>query len=127
MAGRIIRFFREYQFIFSLILTIIGIIGLIVGSSGMWFPNFDKGLLGFNDDLLEWSLYILLICFIVFIAGVWYLYTYLKNKKFIKDELKTNKRSEFLKKHNELANIVRHMPSKYQKMIKEKDEELNIK
>lgn len=130
MAGKITRFFREFQFIFSIILTIIGILGLIVGSSGIWFKEVDKVLFNLkkdDDPFFGWSIYILIIGFIVFIAGFYYLYKYLKNKKFIKDELKTNKRSELLKKHSELINIVRHMPSKYQKMLKEKEDELNIK
>lgn len=125
MAGRIVRFFREFQLIFSIILIIIGFLGLLFGLAFfdidyfamMLFPNIEK----------EWWIYILIICFFVFIAGIWYLFNYYKNKKFIIDELKTNKRSEILKKHSELINIVRHMPSKYQKMLKEKEKELNIK
>jgi len=43
------------------------------------------------------------------------------------DELKTDKRSEILKKRNKLENTVKHLPSKYQRMLSEKEDEFNIK
>jgi multisubunit Na+/H+ antiporter MnhG subunit len=126
MAGKITNFFRETQFIFSIILTILGFIILFLGATGIWYQDFWNTI-NLSDEFLEWSLYLLIIGFIVFAAGVWYLYNFLKNRKFILDELKTNKRSELLKKHAELKSTVRHMPSKYRKMLKNKEEELTIK
>lgn len=127
MAGKITNFFRETQLFFSIILTILGIIILFLGVAGIWDQDFLMDVFGFSTDFLSWSLYLLLAGFIVFLAGVWYLYTFLKNRKFIFDELETNKRSELIKKHLELKNAVKHMPSKYQKMLKEKEDELFIK
>jgi len=127
MAGKITNFFRELQLIFSLILTILGFIVLFIGAAGIWYQDFCINTLNFSSDFLNWSLYLLIIGFIVFISGVYYLYTFFKNRKFILDEIKTNKRSELLKKHAELKNTARHMPSKYQKMLKDKEEELKIK
>lgn len=127
MAGRISGFLREYVLIFSIILTILGIILLFIGITGIWFQDIPKNLFKFSDDILKWSLYFLIIGFIVFVAGVWYLYSFLKNRKFLLNEIKTNKRSELIKKHAELKNTVRHLPSKYQKMLEEKEEEFNIK
>lgn len=127
MAGKITNFFRETQLFFSIILTILGIIILFLGVAGIWDQDFLMNVFGFSTDFLSWSLYLLLAGFIVFLAGVWYLYTFLKNRKFIFDELETNKRSELIKKHLELKNAVKHMPSKYQKMLKEKEDELFIK
>lgn len=127
MAGKITNFFRETQLFFSILLTILGIIILFLGVAGIWDQDFLMNVFGFSTDFLSWSLYLLLAGFIVFLAGVWYLYTFLKNRKFIFDELETNKRSELIKKHLELKNAVKHMPSKYQKMLKEKEDELFIK
>ena len=90
----------------------------------MWFQGFT---MDFYKNYIDWSLYLLIIGFIVFAAGVWYLYSYNHRKNFILKELKTNKRSELLKNHTELKNTVRHLPSKYQKMLKDKEEEFNIK
>jgi len=127
MAGRISGFLREHVLIFSIILTIIGIILLFISATGMWFQDIPKNLLNFSDDILKWSLYLLIVGFIIFVTGVYYLYSFLKNRKFILDEIKTNKRSELIKKHAELKNTVRHLPSKYQKMLEDKEEEFNIK
>lgn len=127
MAGKIKNFFRETQFIFSIILTILGLIILFIGVAGIWYQDFCTNILKLSSEFLSWSLYLLIIGFIAFIAGVWYLYSFFKNRKFLLDELKTNKRSELLKRHAELKNTVKHMPTKYQKMLEDKEKELKIK
>jgi len=127
MAGRISGFLREHVLILSIILTIIGIILLFLGIAGIWFQDIPKNMLKLSDDILSWSLYILIVGFIVFVTGVWYLYSFLKNRKFLLEEIETKKRSELIKKHAELKNTVRHLPSKYQKMLEDKELEFNIK
>jgi len=127
MAGKITNFIRETQLYLSIILTIFGIIILFIGVTGIWYQDFCKDVFSFSDEFLNWSLYLLIAGFIIFLAGIWYLYTFIKNRKFILDELETNKRSELIKKHMELKNTVKYMPSKYQKMVKEKEDELNMK
>jgi len=123
MAGKISGFFREFTLFFSIILTVIGLILFIIGITAIMEINF----LNLSQDVLNWSLYILILGFFVLIAGIWYLYSFFKNKKFILDELATNKRSELIKKHSELKLTVKKLPSKYQKMLKEKEEEFKIK
>ena len=127
MAGKITSFFREFILIFSVILTIVGLFILIIGATGNWAPDFPKNVLNLTDDILQWWLYFLIFGFIIFGAGVWYLYSYLNNRRFILKELETNKRSELIKKHAELKNKVKHMPSRYKKMLKEKEDELKIR
>ena len=129
MAGKITNFFRETQFIFSIILTIIGFFVLFLGVTGMWYDEITQALLRIpaGHEFFKWSLYLLIIGFIVFVAGIWYLYNFLKNRKFILEEIKTNKRSELLKKHAELKSTVKHMPSKYRRLLKDKEEELKIR
>ena len=127
MSGKITGFIREFVFAFSIILTVIGIFILFIGATAIWAPDILKDLLNLSEDVLQWNIYLLIIGFIIFMAGIWYLYLYLKYRIFILKELKTNKRSELLKKHTDLKNTVKHMPSKFNKMLKEKEEELNIR
>jgi len=127
MAGKITNFLREFQLFFSSILTIVGLIIALIGITGMWFKEIAENIFNFKGDLLDWSLYLLILGFIVLAFGIWYLYTYLKDRKFILEEMETNKRSELLKKHTELKIAVKHMPSKYKKMLKDKEDELNIR
>jgi len=126
MAGKITGFIREFILSFSIILTILGIFVLFAGVTGT-LDDHPMNFLNLSKEILEWGLYFLIIGFIIFATGIWYLYKYLKNRKFILDELKTNKRSELIKKHSELKITVKHMPSKYRRMLSEKEEELNIK
>jgi len=127
MAGKISSFFREYVLFFSVVLTVIGFIVFFIGFASIFFKDVLTDVMKMDEGILPWCVYLLIIGFVVLITGLWYLYSYLKNRKFILKELETNKRSEFIKKHAELKNIVKHMPSKFQKMVKEKEEALNLK
>ena len=128
MNVKITGVLREYVFILSIIFTILGFIIIFIGATGIGAPHIPENFFGFSDEILAWSPYILILGFVVFgWFGVYYLYSYLKNSKFVLKELKTNNRSEFLKKHSEVKLKVKHLPSKFQKMLKEKEEELNIK
>ncbi len=127
MSGKITGFLREYVFVLSIIFTILGGILLFLGITMIWFQDIPKNMLGFSEDIILWNIYVLIFGFVVFGIGVYYLYSYLKNRKFVVEELETNKRSEFLKKHVEVKLKVKHLPSKYQKMLAEKEEELRIK
>ena len=127
MARKITNFFREFVLAFSIILTILGIIVIFIGATAIWFKDIPEDLLNLSKDFLFWKEYLLIIGFIIFAAGIWYLYSYLKNRKFVLDELKTNRRSEFLKRHNELKDIVKLLPSKYKKLLADKENELRIK
>lgn len=127
MSGKITGFFREYVFGLSIVTMIVGLIVLFIGVLGMWFGDVAKDLLNLTDDAIAWGLYVLIIGLIVFGMGIYYLYGFIVKKKFVLEELQTNKRSELLKRHSELKESVRHLPSKYKEMVKEKEKELRIK
>ena len=127
MAGKIMGFFKEYVLGLSIITTIIGIKLLLMGIIWYWF----KGLkLSFYTDIInklaDGNAYLLGVGFVILIIGAWYLYSYIKHRRFLAKELKTNKRSELLKKRGELEDTVKHLPSKYKKMLEDKKEELRI-
>ena len=124
MSGKITGFFREYVFGLSIITFIVGLVLLILSLIHYFLAEYQPE---FIENLGEWNFYLVLIGLIIFAFGAYYLYSYLKNRKFVLEEFKTNKRSELLKKHSELKDTVRYMPSKYKKMLKEKEEELRIK
>jgi hypothetical protein len=127
MSGKITGFFREYVFGLSIVAMIVGLIVLFIGVVGIWFENVARNVLNLTDDAITWSLYVLIIGLIVFGMGIYYLYDFIVKKKFVLEELQTNKRSELLKRHSELKESVRHLPSKYKEMLKEKEKELRIK
>ena len=87
----------------------------------------EINFLNLSQDVLNWSLYILALAFILLLAGAWYLYSFFNNRKFILEALTTNKRSELIKKHSELKMKTKRMPSKYQQMLKDLEEEFKIK
>ena len=127
MANILSRFFREYICGCSIVLIIIGIIVFCIGLIGIFMPDVIFGSAGASGSLVNWSPYIFIVGLIVLLAGVYYLYVYEKNKRFIIQELETKRRSEFIKKHQECKNAVRFLPCKYQEMLKNKERELKIK
>lgn len=127
MSGKISKMMREYVLILSILSAILGAIVTIFGILGIWMKDLLIDSLSISSDFLVWSPYILVIGIIVLLAGIWYLYDFFRNKKILLEELQTKKRSEFLKKHAELKDAARHLPSKYQQLLEEKERELNVK
>ena len=129
MASKITGFMREYVFGLSIITIILGLFLLFMGVLWFWFNDIviENNALEFIANLENLNAYLLVAGLIIFGIGLYYLYSYLNNRKFALEELRTDKRSEFLKKHNELKNIVKYLPSKYQKMLKDKEDELRVK
>ncbi|VVB59804.1 Uncharacterised protein [uncultured archaeon] len=130
MSGRIVGFLREYILLLSILIIIPGIIFIFMGVVYVFFINTTENvnsLLHFINVVGVWNDYILVAGLIIFGIGVYYLYSYLNKRKFVLDELKTDKRSEILKKRNKLETTVKHLPRKYQRILLEKEEELSIK
>ena len=127
MGRKIGKILQEYIFGLSVICTIVGTIELVYSSFGILTPNVLMNNLGIKQGILNWSIYVLIGGFIVFIAGIWYLWIYLKNKRFLLKELEKNKRSEFLKLQTELEDAASHLPSKYKKLLTEKEESMRLK
>ena len=131
MTGKITNFLREYVFGLSIIIIIVGIFLLMMGVIWYGFGETQEVKLGFYTDIIyelrDGNAYLLVIGLIIFGIGVWYIYSYFKKKKFVLEEIETNKRSEFLKKHAELKDTVKTLPSKYKKILDEKEKELRVK
>jgi len=125
--GKIVNFLREIVYPSSIILTIIGIILIIFGLLYYGFGAFTQSTIPFIFRLGWWNAYVLIIGLIIFGFGFYYFYSYTTKSRFVKKELKTNKRSEIQSKHQELRRTVKHLPKKYQKMLEDKEQELNIK
>jgi hypothetical protein len=131
MAGRIVGFLREYVLGLSILIVIPGLLFIFMGVMYLFFINTIKptnSLLHFiYQPVGIWNDYLLVVGLIIFGIGAYYLYSYFTKRKFVLDELKTDKRSEILKMRNKLELTVKHLPSKYQQMLSEKEEELNIR
>jgi len=127
MSGKIIGFIREYVFGLSIIIMIIGLFVIFTGVLGIWFVDIANDLLNFPNGILEWCPYVLIFGLLIFGVGLYYIYGFIKNRNFVLEEIETKKRSEFIKRHGDLKDSVRNLPSKYKEMLKEKEKELKIK
>jgi len=126
MMGKINEFFREYVYVLSIITIIIGIPITIFGALGI-LTTILQDSIGISSTIVDWSPYFLGLGIVILLTGVFYLYSFQKNKRFFIEELETNKRSEFVKNHQEIKNAVRYLPKKYQKILHEKEKEFKIK
>jgi hypothetical protein len=130
MSGRITWFLREYILALSILTIIPGIVFMFMGIVYLFFNSIGEpanSLVHFIYVLGVWNDYILIAGLIIFGIGVYYLYSYRTKRKYVLDELNTDKRSEILKRRSKLESTVKHLPSKYQKRLSEKEEELNIR
>jgi hypothetical protein len=131
MSGRIIGFLREYILGLSILTIIIGAIFCFMGVVYLFFITIAEPVNSpihfIKDPIGIWNDYILIAGLIILGVGVYYLYSYITKRKYVLDELKTDKRSEILKKRSKLESTVKKLPSKYQKMLTEKEEEFNIR
>ena len=127
MTNLLVRMWKEYIFGISIILLIIGLVVLIFGVLELLFPDILISSLAMDQDVIPWKWYFLIVGSLLVLIGAYYLYDFLKNKKFLLEEIETKKRSEFLKKHIELKKSVRNLPSKYHQLLAEKERELGIK
>jgi hypothetical protein len=130
MAGKIVGFLREYVLALSILIIIPGIIFIFMGLIYLFFIQITEpttSLLHFIKVIDIWNDYILVAGLIILGFGVYYLYSYLNKRKFLLDELKTDKRSEILKKRSKLESTVKHLPSKYQRMLTDKEDEFKIR
>jgi len=133
MAGRIVGFLREYIFGLSILTMIPGLFFIFMGIMYYGFRNvispptspFHFIYQPFGNG--DFNAYFLVAGLIIFGIGAYYLYSFLTKRKFVLDELKTDKRSEILKKRNKLESTVKHLPKKYQQKLSDKEEEFSIK
>jgi hypothetical protein len=131
MSGRIIGFLREYIVALSILILIQATLFIIMGVVYLFFIGIADPVTSplhfIKDPLGIWNDYILIAGLIILGVGVYYLYSFFTKRKYVLDELKTDKRSEILKKRSKLESTVKQLPSKYQKMLSDKEDEFNIR
>ncbi len=119
---------RELRLPVTILMLIVGLILLLTGIIWIWFPRISAGLLSeLANSLANWNYYGLVAGIILLIFGIWYLYDFIKKRKTLLEKMKTDRRSEFVKRRKELEKIAKSLPRKYEKMLLEKMEELKIK
>lgn len=112
--------------LFSLLGLILGILATSMGALWILLPD-TATTIELLNQIGDWNYWILLGGIIVLFAGIYYLYSYIKNKTFLQEEITAERRSEFIKKHKELKAAARNLPCKYQDMLKEAEERFNYK
>jgi len=126
---KITEILREYIVLLSILTVVCGLVLLVIGILWYAFQDFvnENGSVEFIRNLGNWNAYILVAGLIIFGIGLYYVYSFITKRKFVLDEIETKKRSEFLKTHKEIKATVKHLPLKYQQMVKDKEKELRIK
>ncbi|MCD6410964.1 MAG: DUF3198 domain-containing protein [Thermoplasmata archaeon] len=119
---------RELRLPVTILMLVVGLILLLTGIIWIWFPRISAGFLSeLANSLANWNYYALVAGIILLISGIWYLCDFIKKRKTLLEKMKTDRRSEFVKRRKELEKIAKSLPRKYEKMLLEKMEELKIK
>lgn len=122
------KIWREIRFPVSLLLLILGLVFFLSSVTWLFFRESDMGIIKNLSNLFgQWNYYLIVAGIILISVGGWYSYDYMKKKKFLLDEIKTDRKSELVKKKTELEYIVKRLPKKYEKMLRDKEEKLGIR
>ncbi len=110
-------FLQERALSLSLLMILAGIVSVIVGVA-----DFIDVLL----DLDGWGFYLALIGALLVLGGViWYVMTIRMVQKF-EELLKLKSKQAFVKQQDEIEYLAWRLPSKYEKLLKEKKKSLRI-
>jgi len=122
------KILREIIAPLSVVLIVLGALSFLMGAIWIWFSNVEIWVLSsIVESLNNWNYYLFVIGIVLLITGAWYLYDFFRKRKFLLDEIKTDKRSDLVKRKAELEDIVKRLPRKYEKMLEDKKRELKIK
>ena len=122
------KILREIRFPVSLLLAILGFVFTISGVVWIFLRESELGLLSRLTEFFgDWNYYLIVVGVIILFAGIWYAYDYINKKKFLLEEIKTDRKSELVKTKTKLERIAKTLPRKYEKMLIEKEEELGLR
>ena len=122
------KIWREIRLPASLLILILGIIFFVSSVVWLFFREADLGLASNLSSFFgDWNYYLIVVSIVLLFVGGWYSYDYIKKRKYLLEELKTDRKSELVKKKAELESIVKRLPKKYERMLREKDEKLGLR
>jgi len=123
-----LKIWREIRLPASLLILILGIIFFVSSVVWLFFREADLGLASKLSSFFgDWNYYLIVVSIVLLFVGGWYSYDYIKKRKYLLEELKTDRKSELVKKKAELESIVKRLPKKYERMLREKEEKLGLR
>jgi len=125
---RCLKIWREIRFPLSLLIFVLGIIFFISSIAWLFFRETNLSLISDLSRFFgDWNYYLIVVGIVLLFVGGWYSYDYIKKKRYLLEEIKTDRKSEFVKKKAELEAIVKSLPKKYERMLREKEEKLGLR
>lgn len=122
------KIWREIRFPLSLLIFVLGIIFFISSIAWLFFRETNLSLISDLSRFFgDWNYYLIVVGIVLLFVGGWYSYDYIKKKRYLLEEIKTDRKSEFVKKKAELEAIVKSLPKKYERMLREKEEKLGLR
>jgi len=123
-----LKIWREIRFPLSLLIFVLGIIFFISSIAWLFFRETNLSLISDLSRFFgDWNYYLIVVGIVLLFVGGWYSYDYIKKKRYLLEEIKTDRKSEFVKKKAELEGIVKSLPKKYERMLREKEEKLGLR
>ena len=122
------KIWREIRLPASLLIFVIGLVFLISSVVWLFFRETNLSLISNLSRFFGyWNYYLIVVGIVLLFVGGWYSYDYIKKKRYLLEEIKTERKSEFVKKKAELEAIVKKLPKKYERMLREKEEKLGLR
>jgi hypothetical protein len=106
---------------------VIGLPMIIMGVLSAISPG-DIGLIQFAHDIIgNWTFWVVMTGFILFIPGTYYLVVFVKQVKEFKELMKTDSKAIFIKNQDRIEELAWRLHPNYEKMVVRKKEKLKVK
>ena len=111
-----------------LIGIICGLPMIIIGIFSALYKEGSDGMIQWAYDLIgNWAFWFILLGFIVFLPGIYYLGVFIKQLKEFKELMATNSKALFIKNQDRIEELAWRLHPKYEKMVVDKKAKLKIR
>ncbi len=125
------KFSVEYRMEIGAVLSVVGGIGTLIATVGVFFknnvPSLLSGLSAVATQVGDWNLWLLLLSPAVLILGAWWVYDHFKKVKKLEKYLTENSKSKFIRNIEDVQYLGWSLPQRYEDMVLEKMDEFRIK
>jgi hypothetical protein len=122
------RFIRDFKLEIEVLVFVFGLILLMIGVSGVFFPDSSPDFLkSIHRDIGGWVYWLALIGVLLLIIGGFYMIDNLRKRREFEKLIKTDSKVKFVKEKERIEYLAWILTTDHEKRLWEKKKEFGIK
>ena len=110
------------------IAIILGMPAIIISILSLLNGTWDNGFTQWAFDLTgNWSFWLIIVGFVLFIPGLYYLVTFIMQLREFRELMTTDSKALFIKNQDRIEELAWRLHPQYEKLVIEKKKKLNVK